>query len=137
MRRAAPRLARKRPPCSAPRAALAGGASEGGGVPARAGGGGGAAEEVFDGEDSEAREVAPVGRVEARADGLFEHVAGGRLQGDEDADGGLPAVEDADEVADVAGGDLAALDPHDDVAGGLALAFEVADEAVAAGVGLN
>lgn len=70
-------------------AALAGGAFEGGGVHAGVEGGGGAVEEVFDGEDLEAREVAPVGVVEAGADGLFEHVFGGGLERDEDADDGL------------------------------------------------
>src|SRR5438874_9740718 len=75
-----------------------------------------------------------MGLVEARADGFFEHVFGGRLQRDEDADDALFAVEDADEVAYVAGRDFAALDLDDDRACGFAFAFEVAYESVNARV---
>ena len=70
----------------------------------------------------EAREVAPLGLVEACTDGFFEHVFGGRLQRDKDADDALLAVEDADEVAYVAGRDFAALDLNDDCARGFAFA---------------
>ena len=52
-------------------------------------------EEVGDGADLELRVVAlpDVGVVEARADGLGAHIAGGLLQGDEEAEGGLPTAQ--------------------------------------------
>src|SRR5207237_6644333 len=78
--------------------------------------------------------VAPLRLVEARADGFFEHVFGGRLERDEDTYDALLAVEDADEVAYVAGRDFAALDLNDDCARGFAFAFEVAYESVNARV---
>jgi hypothetical protein len=52
------------------------------------------------------------------------------LQGDKNADDGLFAVEDADEVAYVARRDFARFDLDDDGAGGFAFAFEITDEAV-------
>ncbi len=56
------------------------------------------------------------------------------MEGEEDADDGLFAVEDADEIAYVAGRDFAAFDLDDDGAGGFVFAFKVTDIAVYAGV---
>jgi len=42
--------------------------------------------------------------------GLFAHWGGGWFEGEEDADGGVFAFDDAAEVADLGGGDVAGLD---------------------------
>lgn len=88
--------------------------------------------ELFDGDDLEARVgFAPeVGFVVAGAGGFGDHVFGGGFEGDEDADFGLFALEDANQVADVAGFDVTGFDLDDDALEGLFGVVYVVDDAI-------
>jgi hypothetical protein len=99
--------------------------------------GAGAFEEFLDGEELDAGVFASVGGgVEACFGGFAAHGGGGFLEGDVNADFGLLALEDADEVADLGDADVvAALDGEDDLAGVAGVVVVEVEAAIDAAVG--
>ena len=102
----------------------------------------GSFEEVADGEELDAGELAALGAggagrgVEAGFGGLAEHGFGWFLEGDVDADLGLLALQDADEVADLGDADVvSSLYGEDDLAGGAGVVVVEVEAAVDAAVG--
>src|ERR1700677_4889908 len=68
--------------------------------------------------------LSPRARVEAGGCGLFLHGLRGLVEGDQDADLGLFALDHADEIAYMADLHFASLDGDDDLLGGLVALIE-------------
>lgn len=76
-----------------------------------------ALEQFSNGEDLQLGMRAPGGGVGAAGGGFGAHGLGGLLHGDQHADGGVLAVDDAVQFHDMSGGDVAGLDREDHLPG--------------------